>query len=309
MKQDESSVMQGKVAIVTGAGGGIGRDAALLLARHGAAVVVNDVGAYAGSAGDPGEAQQVVQQIRAAGGRAVAHTDSVADPASGTAMVELALREFGRLDCVVNNAGIVRDRFFHKMSDDEWDAVLKVHLYGAWHLSRAAGAVFKEQGSGSCIHMTSTAGLIGNRAQANYSAAKLGIVGLSRSIALDLEKFGVRSNCIAPAAWTRMVETIPVKTPEQQAMVDKKKALMTAAKIAPLVVYLASDLSQHVSGQIFGVRGNELFVFSQPRPVRSVHRSDGWTPQSIAEQAIPVFAPAFSPLDLDALNLFTHDPI
>jgi NAD(P)-dependent dehydrogenase (short-subunit alcohol dehydrogenase family) len=309
MDNIDTQAVEGKVAIVTGAGGGIGRDVALLLARHGAAVVVNDVGAYGVQPGEEGPAAKVVAEIKAAGGQAVAHTGSVADADSGLAMVEMARREFGRVDCVVNNAGIVRDRFFHKMSDEEWDAVIKVHLYGSWYLSRAAGAVFKEQGSGSLVHMTSTAGLIGNRAQANYASAKMGLVGLSRSIAMDLEKFNVRSNCIAPAAWTRMVETIPITTPQQQALAEKKKRIMTSAKIAPLVVYLASDLARHVTGQIFGVRGNEIFVFDQPRPVRSVHRAEGWTPQTIAEHAMPSFVPKFSPLTEDAFTAFPYEPV
>jgi NAD(P)-dependent dehydrogenase (short-subunit alcohol dehydrogenase family) len=309
MDNIDTGAVEGKVAIVTGAGGGIGRDVALLLARHGAAVVVNDVGAYGVQAGEEGPAAKVVAEIKAAGGQAVAHTGSVADAESGTAMVELARREFGRVDCVVNNAGIVRDRFFHKMTDEEWDPVIKVHLYGSWYLSRAAGAVFKEQGSGSLVHMTSTAGLIGNRAQANYAAAKMGLVGLSRSIAMDLERFNVRSNCIAPAAWTRMVESIPITTPEQQALAEKKKRVMTSAKIAPLVVYLASDMARHVTGQIFGVRGNELFVFDQPRPVRSVQRAEGWTPRTIAEHAMPAFEPKFSPLTQDAFTAFPYEPV
>jgi len=306
----KSNYMQDKVVIVTGSGGGIGRAIALELARCGAAVVVNDLGAALdGGGADAGPAARVVAEIAALGGRAVANTDSVADPASGRRLVSCALDSFGRLDGVVNNAGIVRDRFVHKMSDEEWDAVVKVHLYGAWHVSRAAVAVFKEQGRGAFVHMTSTAGLIGNRAQANYSAAKMGLVGLSRSIALDLEKFGVRSNCIAPSAWTRMVESIPIKSAEQQAMAERKKAMMTSEKVAPLAVYLLGDAAAQVSGQIFGVRGNEIFVFSQPRPLRSLQRSEGWTPETIAEQAMPVFAASFSPLSQDALNLFTYEPV
>lgn len=302
-------LMEGKVAIVTGAGGGIGRDVALSLASQGAAVVVNDVGADDVNERGKSPALQVVAEIVAAGGRAVAYTGSVAEAEAGRAMVELALNHYGRLDGVVNNAGIVRDRYFHKMSDEEWDAVLKVHLYGSWYLSRAAGAVFKEQGSGSMVHMTSTAGLIGNRAQANYASAKMGLVGLSRSIAMDLARFNVRSNCIAPAAWTRMVETIPITSPEQQALAEKKKRVMTSAKVAPLVVYLLSDLAVQVTGQVFGSRGNEIFVFSQPRPVRFAHRTEGWTPASIAEHAMPTFVPKFSSLEEDAFSIFPYEPV
>jgi NAD(P)-dependent dehydrogenase (short-subunit alcohol dehydrogenase family) len=215
----EAKLLDGKSIIVTGAGGGIGREIALLMARYGASVVVNDLGAsLAGDASDKGAAQRVVDEITAAGGKAVANQSSVADPQGASDIVDTALQAFGRLDSVVNNAGILRDRFFHKMSSDDWDAVIKVHLYGAYYVSRAAASIFKEQESGSLIHMTSTSGLIGNFGQANYSAAKLGVVALSKSIALDMQKFNVRSNCIAPFAWSRMISSIPTDTPEQQAL-------------------------------------------------------------------------------------------
>jgi len=301
-------MMEGKVAIVTGAGGGIGRDIALLMASHGAKVVINDIGAsLSGEGRDTGPAQQVVEEIEAQGGDAVASTDSVSDAREAARIVELALDRFGRLDCVVNNAGILRDRFFHKMSEEEWDAVLKVHLYGSFYVSRAAVEPFKAQGSGSFVHMTSTSGLIGNLAQANYSAAKLGIAGLSKSIALDLQKFNVRSNCIAPFAWSRMISSIKVDTPEQEARVAKIRQ-MTPAKIAPLAVYLASDAARDVNGQIFAVRNNEIFLMSQPRPVRSVHRGEGWTPESIAEHAMPALRSGFHSLDVSA-DVFSWDPV
>ncbi len=304
----EQRMMDGKVVIVTGAGGGIGRDIALLMARQGAKVVINDVGAsLTGEGHSAGPAQQVVEEIKAFGAEATANTDSVADPAGAARIVEQAVDTFGRVDCVVNNAGILRDRFFHKMSEAEWDAVLKVHLYGSFYVSRAAADRFKEQGSGAFVHMTSTSGLIGNLAQANYSAAKLGIAGLSKSIALDLQKFGVRSNCIAPFAWSRMINSIKVDTPEQEARVEKIKQ-MTPAKIAPLAVYLGSEAAQSVNGQIFAVRNNEIFVMSQPRPVRSVHRSEGWTPELIAEHAMPALRSSFHSLDVSA-DVFSWDPV
>ena len=213
-----SRMVEGKVVVVTGAGGGIGRDIALAMAREGARLVVNDIGAsVAGEGNDAGPAQKVVDEIRALGGEAVANTDSVSEALSAGRIVQTALDTFGRIDVVVNNAGILRDRFFHKMSLDEWDAVIKVHLYGAYYVSRAASTHFKEQGSGNYIHMTSTSGLIGNFGQANYSAAKLGIAALSKSIALDMQKFNVRSNCIAPFAWSRMIDSMPSDTPEQVA--------------------------------------------------------------------------------------------
>jgi NAD(P)-dependent dehydrogenase (short-subunit alcohol dehydrogenase family) len=301
-------MMADKVVIVTGAGGGIGRDIALLMAREGAQVMVNDIGAtLEGEGRNAGPAQNVVDEITAFGGRATSNTDSVADAQGAEHIVQNALDVFGRVDCVVNNAGILRDRFFHKMSRDEWDAVLKVHLYGTYNVSRAAAGHFKEQGGGSFVHMTSTSGLIGNLAQANYSAAKLGIAGLSKSIALDLQKFGVRSNCIAPFAWSRMISSIKIDSAEQEARVAKIKQ-MTPAKIAPLAVYLASDAAREVNGQIFAVRNNEIFVMSQPRPVRSVHRGEGWTPASIAEHAMPALRSAFHSLDVSA-DVFSWDPV
>jgi len=301
-------MVEGKVVVVTGAGGGIGRDIALAMAAHGAKVVVNDIGAALdGVGGSAGPAQQVVDEIRAAGGQAVPNTDSVADAASAARIVQCAIDSFGRIDAVVNNAGILRDRFFHKMSVDEWDSVLKVHLYGAYYVSRAAATHFKEQESGALVHMTSTSGLIGNFGQANYAAAKLGIVALSKSIALDMQKFKVRSNCIAPFAWSRMIGAIPTDTDEQRARVDKIKQ-MTPAKVAPLAVYLASDAAGAVNGQIFSVRNNEISLISQPRPVRSIHRSEGWTPQSIAEHAMPAMRASFFELDRSA-DVFSWDPV
>jgi len=303
-----NATVEGKVVVVTGAGGGIGRDIALAMARHGAKVVVNDIGAAVDGAGrNAGPAQQVVDEIRAIGGEAAPNTDSVAEAASAAKIVQCALDSFGRIDVVVNNAGILRDRFFHKMSVDEWDAVIKVHLYGAYFVSRAAATFFKEQNSGAMVHMTSTSGLIGNFGQANYAAAKLGIAALSKSIALDMLKFNVRSNCIAPFAWSRMIGSIPTDTPEQKARVAKIQQ-MTPAKIAPLAVYLASDAAQAVNGQIFAVRNNEIFLMSQPRPVRSVHRSEGWTPQSIADHAMPAMQSNFFPLDRSP-EVFSWDPV
>src|SRR2546427_597184 len=250
-------LVQDKVVLVTGAGGGIGREIALAMAREGARIVVNDIGASVHGAGqDAGPAQRVVDEIAAFGGQAVANTDSVADASGAARIVQTAVDRFGRIDVVVNNAGILRDGFFHKMSVEDWDAVLKVHLYGSFHVSRAAASFFKEQQSGNFIHMTSTSGLIGSLGQANYSAAKLGIASLSKSIALDMQRFNVRSNCIAPFAWSRMTDSMPTDTPEQQARVGRLKQ-MTPDKIAPLAVCLASDLSADTNGQIFSVRNHE----------------------------------------------------
>jgi NAD(P)-dependent dehydrogenase (short-subunit alcohol dehydrogenase family) len=301
-------MLENKVVIVTGAGGGIGRDFAHAMAAHGAKVVVNDIGAsVSGEGKDAGPAQKVVEEIQAKGGTAVANTDSVSEWESANRIVKTAIDAFGRIDVVVNNAGILRDRFFFNMSVEEWKAVIDVHLNGTFYVSRAAAPYFKSQNAGRYISMTSTSGLIGNFGQANYAAAKLGIAALSKSMALDMAKYKVTSNCIAPFAWSRMIGTIPAETPDQKARLDKLKRMETA-KIAPLAVYLASDASQEVTGQIFGVRANELFLFSQNRPLRSVHRAEGWTPQAIGEQAIPAMRAHFYALDRSQ-DVFSWDPI
>lgn len=303
-------MMEGKVAMVTGAGGGIGREIALQLAAEGAKVVVNDIGVALN--GDDlsaavAPADAVVAEIRAAGGTAVANFDSVATYASANAIVQCAMDHFGRIDGVVNNAGNLRDRSFHKMSEEEWRAVIAVHLDGTFFVSRAAATHFREQESGAMVHMTSTSGLIGNFGQANYGAAKLGIVALSKMIALDMGRYGVRSNCIAPSAWSRMTSSIPTDTPQQRDRVEKLKK-MEAGKIAPMAVYLLSDAAREVSGQIFAVRANEIMLMSQPRPLRSVHFSEGWTPQRIAEVAIPAMQKHFYPLERSP-DVMSWDPI
>jgi NAD(P)-dependent dehydrogenase (short-subunit alcohol dehydrogenase family) len=300
-------MLKGKVALVTGAGGGIGRDFALAMAAAGASIVVNDIGASVkGEGRDAGPAQRVVDEIGAAGGKALANTDSVAEWESANRMVQAAIDGFGRLDVVVNNAGILRDRFFFNLSPEDWRAVIDVHLNGSFYVSRAAAPHFKSQQSGVYVHMTSTSGLVGNLGQANYSAAKLGIVGLSKSIALDMAKYNVRSNCIAPFAWSRMIGSIPTDTEDQKKRVEKLKSMETA-KIAPLAVYLASDAASDVSGQIFAVRANELFLMSQSRPLRSVHRAEGWTPEAISSHAIPALKASFYPLDRSQ-DVFSWDP-
>ena len=301
--------MEGKVVLVTGAGRGVGRGIALEFAKAGAAVVVNDLGVSltGGEDGGISPAQEVVNEIIASGGRAIPNGDSVADWGGAHAMVQTALDEFGRLDAVVNNAGNLRDVLFHRMSEEEFDAVIAVHLKGTFNVSRAAAPHFKAQASGAYIHMTSTSGLVGNFGQANYAAAKLGIAGLSKSIALDMERFNVRSNAVAPFAWTRMVSSIPTDTPEQQKRVEGLKKLIPE-KIAPFVVALASDAGAKVSGQIFGVRNNEIYLFSQPRPIRTAHTEDGWTPETVAERVFPMFENDFYPL-VRSGDVFTWDPV
>ena len=302
-------MLEGKVVAVTGAGRGIGREIALLCAAEGAAVVVNDPGvAQQGDGGDAGPADTTVADIVAAGGRAHANLASVSDPKGAASIVDDAVAKFGRIDAVVNNAGILRDGIWHKLSYEDWTAVIDVHLNGAFNVSKAATPYFREQGSGSFIHFTSTSGLIGNIGQANYSAAKLGIVGLSQSIALDMARAGVRSNCIAPFAWSRMTASIPAETEAQQQRVERLKT-MSADKIAPLVVFLASDAAAEVTNQIFAVRKNEIVLFSKPRPVRSMTKTQGWSAQAIADELLPAFRSDFARGDEVSAHVFPYDPI
>jgi NAD(P)-dependent dehydrogenase (short-subunit alcohol dehydrogenase family) len=303
-----AQLLAGKVALVTGGGRGVGRGIALALAKEGARVVVNDLGASIdGTALDGQPAAQVVAEIEALGGQAIVDGSSVADWNAAHKMVEAAVNRFGRIDIVINNAGILRDVMFHRMSEPEFDDVIAVHLKGSFNVSRAAAPHFKAQGSGCYVHMTSTSGLIGNFGQANYSAAKLGIAALSKSIALDMQKFGVRSNAVAPFAWTRMIDSIPSETPEQKKRVDGLKKLLPE-KVAPFVVGLCCDGARDVSGQIFGVRNNEIFLFSQPRPIRSAHSGEGWTPESVLATALPMLRADFYGLDRSG-DVFTWDPV
>ena len=300
--------LEDKVVAITGGGRGIGREIALLCAHEGAAVIVNDFGSSLNGDGqDAGPASEVVAEIEALGGHAYPNTANVADSEDAASIISDAKEQFGRIDIVINNAGISRDAIFHKMGVDDWQAVIDVHLTGTYNVSRAAAPHFREQRSGSLVHMTSTSALIGNVGQANYSAAKFGIIGLSNSIALDMARYGIRSNCIAPFAWSRMTDSIPVNSPEAKTRVERLKT-MTAEKIAPMVVYLGSDLSAEVSGQIFCIRKNEIFLFTMPQPVRSMHRENGWTVHSIASDMKPAFENNFDPLQVSA-DVFPWDPI
>ncbi len=301
-------MLDGKSAIVTGAGNGIGRAIAIALAKAGAAVVINDIGvSLSGEGGSASPAEEVRDEILGLGGRAVISTASVSDWNSAQQIVQTAVDSFGRIDIVVNNAGILRDAMFHKMEPDQWLSVLNVHLNGTFFVSRAAAPLFRQQNGGAYVHMTSASGLVGNVGQANYSAAKLGIVALSKSIALDMARYNVRSNCICPFAWGRMTENIPATTPDQIARVENLKK-MTPDKNAPLAVYLASDEAAKVSGQVFAVRLNEIFLMSQSRPVRSVHSGEGWTPETIRDHAGPALASSYFPLDRSQ-DVFSWDPV
>jgi NAD(P)-dependent dehydrogenase (short-subunit alcohol dehydrogenase family) len=300
--------LDGKVIAITGAGNGIGREIALLAASLGASVVVNDYGVTPeGEGGDPSAAHAVVREIVDAKGSAVANGANIADPEQAASIVQDAMKAFGRIDGVVNNAGILRDRIFHKMSLVDWKAVVDVNLNGYFNVSKAAANHFREQGSGSYVHFTSASALIGNFGQANYSSAKLGVVGLSNSIALDMQRFGVRSNCIMPFAWSRMTATIPTDTEEGRRRVERVKA-MTPAKIAPLAAFLLSDASKEVTGQVLAVRKDEIFLMSRPDILRSMHRAGGWTVESIASDLYPAFRPSMGPLRRSS-DVFSWDPV
>jgi NAD(P)-dependent dehydrogenase (short-subunit alcohol dehydrogenase family) len=300
--------LDGKVAVVTGAGGGIGREIALALAAEGVSIVVNDIGvSLSGDGGSESPAQETSGLITQKGGKAVISNESVSSWASAQLVIKKAIDTFGKIDIIVNNAGILRDTIFHKMDPTDWQNVINVHLNGSFYISRAAAPFFREQNSGSFVHMTSTSGLIGNFGQANYSAAKLGIVGLSKSIALDMSRYNVRSNCIAPFAWSRMTNSIPSNTDAERERVERLKK-MTPDKNAPLAVFLASEAAKDISGQIFSARLNELFIFNQNRPVKSVHSENGWTPEWIAERALPAFKNSLTPNDRSG-DVFSWDPI
>ena len=302
-------MVEGKVVVITGAGRGIGAAIARLMAQHGASVVVNDIGvSLAGTGGDQTPAQDVVNEIKKAGGRAVPNYDSVAEFKSAAKIIQCALDTFGRIDCVVNNAGVLRDVIFHKMTEDDWDVTINVMLKGAFNCSRHAADHFRKQGSGCYVHMTSVAGLIGAMGQTNYGAAKMGIVGLSKNIAIDMQRFGVRSNCIAPSAWTRMTASIPPKDPATIKRIEQRQQV-TPEHNAPLAVFLASEASNGVNAQVFATRKNEIFLMSQSRPLRSVHRSDGWTPEACAEHMYPAMKTWFYPSYERTVDVFSWDSI
>jgi len=303
-----ADIVKGKTAIVTGAGRGIGRGIAMLFAREGARVVVCDIGAsLQGEGNDAGPAQETVAAIKKAGGEAIASTLSITEPKNAEAIVKSALDAFGRVDILVNNAGILRDVIFHKMSWSDWSDVIGVHLNGSFNMSRAVAPLFREQGSGSFVHMTSTSGLVGNFGQANYMAAKLGIMGLSRGIALDMARFNVRSNCIAPFAFTRMIESIPTQSEQDKKRIEAFQR-MTPEKIAPLAIYLGSDAAADINGQIFSVRNNEIYLFNQPRPIKTIHRAEGWTPEQLATELKPALAASFTALERSE-DVFNWDPV
>lgn len=304
----ERNLLDGKVVLVTGAGGAIGSEIAKLAASRGAKVVVNDLGGGPdGNGSDKGPADRVVSEIRAAGGEAVPSYHSITSWEGGQAIIADTIDAFGRIDAVVNNAGTIRDVIFHKMTEADWKAVVDVNLGGVFYVSRAAAPHFKEQGSGRFVHMTSTSGLIGNLGQVNYGAAKMGVSAMSKLIAMDMQRFGVTSNAIAPFAYSRLIGQIPTDDEVNRKRVEILKT-MTADKIAPLTVGLLSDQASDVTGQVFAVRRNEIFLMSQARPIRSTHASEGWTPETCLERAIPALRGSFFPLHKSS-EVFTWDPV
>ena len=301
-------MLKGKVAVVTGAARGVGREIALLMARQGARVVVNDYGgSEVGTGSDRKPADEVVEEIRKAGGEAVPNYESVASMAGGAAIVKTAIDAFSRVDIVVNNAGILRDRMIFNMSEEEWDAVINTHLKGTFAVTRAAAPIMREQKWGRVINMTSTSGLIGNVGQANYAAAKLGIFGLTKVTALDMARYNVTANCISPFAWTRMIGTIPTETETQKSRVEKIKKL-SPAHIAPVAAFLASDAAKDVTGQVFGVRGKEIMLFSHERPIMRVHLDEGWTAERLAEMFPGTLQHHLVPLETSG-QYFNYDPL
>ena len=287
--------LKGKVAVVTGAGGGIGRGEAMLLAAEGAKVVVNDLGtARDGTGSTSSPADGVVAEIKAAGGEAVANYDNVATEEGGNNIIQTAIDNFGKIDILVNNAGILRDRMIFNMSAEEWDAVIKVHLYGTFNCTKPAAVLMRQQRSGRIINTSSTSGLIGNAGQANYGAAKAGIAGFTWVCARDLGRYGITVNCIVPAATTRMTAS-PEMDAARQARSARAGAEAPAARagggsdpddVAPMVVYLASDAAANINGYCFGASGSQYSVYANPAPAKSIHKVGRWTLDEL-DQIIP----------------------
>ena len=305
-------MLDNKVILITGGGRGIGRECALLAAKEGAKVVVNDLGGGLGDAGtdqgDVGPAEEVAEEIRGAGGQAVSNSGSITNTSHVKEMFEQCLDTYGQLDSVINPAGILRDGMFHKMSEEDWDAVIEVHLKGTFNITRETVNYFRDRQDGNYVLFTSTSGLIGNLGQANYAAAKMGIAGLSRIIAMEGAIKNVRSNIIAPFAWTRMIASIPVKDEASRERVERLKQKTRADQVALCAVGLCADGAKDVSGQIFCVRGNEVVLFSQPRPVRSVADTSGWTVETLVEQGFKSLATDFTDLGASA-SVFPHEPL
>ena len=287
-------MLDGKVAIVTGAGRGIGRGVALALAEAGASVVVDDLGVNVdGSNANQGPADEVVAEIEKTGGKAVACFESVSTMEGGEKIIQTALDKFGKLDILATPAGILRDRMVFNMAEEEWDAVILTHLKGHFTMIKPASVIFRQQRSGRIITFTSGAGLSGNTGQANYSAAKGGIAGLTRTVALDLGRYGVTVNCIAPAAMTRMTQSVPDSAREkrqQQGLAQRSQTMRMlgdADDIAPMVVYLASEDAWWINGHVFMVSGGTIGWYPIPAPEKRMEKEGRWDPAEIAEKIRP----------------------
>jgi NAD(P)-dependent dehydrogenase (short-subunit alcohol dehydrogenase family) len=291
-------ILEGKVVICTGGGNGIGKDAALIAAKEGAKVVVNDLGGgiHGGDEGTAGPAEAVAAEIRANGGKAFSDSSSVTSLAAMQDLVARTLKEFGGLHAIMNPAGILRDTMFHKMSEKDWDVVIDVHLKGTFNVCRASIEHFREQQAGSYVLFTSTSGLFGNIGQTNYGAAKLGIMGLSRIIAMEGATKNVRSNIIAPVAWTRLTQSVPIKDEAAAKRREAMAKMIRPDQPAKLSVALCSDLAKDVSGQIFGSRGDRIELYSQPRPIVNLDKEEGWTPETIISEGFAKMRDKFFPV-------------
>ena len=291
-------ILDRKVVLVTGGGNGIGRDCALIAAQQGAKVLVNDLGGSlaGGDEGSAGPAETVANEIRAAGGEAAHNSESVTSLKSVQGMVEQALDTFGALHAVINPAGILRDGMFHKMSEQDWDRVIEVHMKGSFNVARATIEHFRDQNDGAYVFFTSTSGLLGNVGQTNYGAAKMGIAGLSRIIAMEGARNNVRANALAPVAWTRMTQSVPVKDEAAAARRAQMAQAIRPDQPARLSVALVSEAAKHVSGQIFGASGENIILYSQPRPIETLTKEEGWTPETIISEAFATMGPKFYPL-------------
>ena len=294
-----AGILEGKVAICTGAARGVGAEVAKEMARQGAKIVVVDPGVGGGGeGGDTRPAEAMADEIKAEGGVAVANFGSVASFDDCLKMVQQARDEFGGLHIVFNAAGILRDKMFHNMFPEDWQAVIDVHLTGHFNVNRAAIGLMREQNYGRLILVSSTSGLLGNIGQVNYGSAKFGVVAMARIIAMENQARGITANVIAPSADTRMTRSVP--TPKDAAAAAAREERLRRSRadaIAPLCVYLASEKAAHVNGQVFHQRAAELSLYGHMRPLRMVHHQGGWTPELIAEVAMPSLANQFTPLD------------
>jgi NAD(P)-dependent dehydrogenase (short-subunit alcohol dehydrogenase family) len=289
-------LLDGKVVLVTGGGRGIGRETAILAAQQGAKVIVNDLGSGVhGEGADVGPAQEVVNTIKAAGGEAVANTESVTDLAAVGRMVQQAMDTYGALHAVSNPAGILRDRMAHNMTEEEWDAIMTVHLRGHFNVVRATINHFRTQADGVYVMWSSSSGLIGNVGQTNYGAAKMGIAAFSRIIAMEGARNNVRSNAVAPGAATRMTDSVP-RDEEGAKRREAMREVQSPVRPAELTVALMSDAAKHISGQIFGAGGYNLSVYSQPRPIHTYSREGGWDADGIVADFFPLAEKDFTPL-------------